>query len=193
MDLSAVSALRELLASTEWPRLTERFGQGIRRATRRPGGLLVVGTPDFEPWHVTAHLDEEAGLAGAPELVPTLVRYAPPPDAPVHLAVPLDRLQETGRGEAVLVVAPDDSPDALLERLSDAKKHGATLLAVDSGDRQLHDLVHDELVVPQGGPQAVTFDTVTHLVTAATVATDSGGVRTRIGRLLDRLTGPIDE
>src|SRR5207248_4844669 len=193
LDLAGVSTRRELLAGTEWPRLTERFGRLLRRSTRTPGGLLVVGTPDNEPWHVAAHLDEESRLAGIPELLPTLVRYNAPPNAPKHLAFDLRRLELAQRGESVLVVAPDEAPEPLLERLTDARRQGATVLAVDQGDRELEAVAHDTLIVPSGDLTTVSFDSVTHLLTAATVTTERRGLRDQVGRLLDRVTGsPIE-
>ena len=49
----------------------------------------------------------------------------------------LARLEEARRGESLLVVSPQAAPDRLLERVSDARRSGATILALDRGDRQL--------------------------------------------------------
>ena len=57
-----------------------------------------MGTPEFEPWHLTAHLDDESRLSGIAALAPTLVRWSPPADAPPHLAIGLARLRQ--RNEA---------------------------------------------------------------------------------------------
>ena len=86
MDKRQVQLLRDLLASSGWVERTRDFAGSLRRSTTRPGGLLLVGTPKEEPWHLAAHLDDEARFSGRPELTPTLVRYAPPPGAPPHLA-----------------------------------------------------------------------------------------------------------
>ena len=59
-----MAALRELLAPTGWLERTRRLGKALRGCTRSPGGLLVVGTPGEDPWHVTAHLEDEARLGG---------------------------------------------------------------------------------------------------------------------------------
>src|SRR3954468_7631357 len=126
--------MRELLAPTGWVDRTRSFAKSLRksRVGRTPGGLLLVGTPTTEPWHLTAHLDDEARWFDIPELTPTLVRWAPPADAPAHLAVSLSRLEAVGHGETVLVIAPDDPTESLLERVSDARRSGAVVLAVDS-------------------------------------------------------------
>jgi hypothetical protein len=187
-----VQLLREVLSSTGWIDRTRGFARSLRRSTDGPGELLLVGTPTEEPWHLAAHLDEEARYANLQGLAPTLVRWSPPPGAPAHLSVGLDRLEDSGRGETVFVVAPDEPTEKLLERLADARRAGATVLALDCGDSDLADLAHDELVVPPGGLVApgehsglalpmsaaglsdvdltlpgVSFETVQHLVSAA--------------------------
>ena len=127
------------------------FGRAVRSSTRSAGGLLVVGTPGFEPWHLTAHLDEESRLAGIPSLMPTLVRWSPPPDAPPHLRVGLSRLEAARRGETLFVVSSETAPVPLLERVSDARRVGATILALDTGDPELDAMAHETLVVPAPG------------------------------------------
>jgi len=94
-----VATLRALLAPTGWLDRTRAFARGLRKATRTPGGLLLVGTPAEEPWHLTAHMDEESRLSGIPELMPTLVRWEVPAGAPPHLRVGLERLEAARRGE----------------------------------------------------------------------------------------------
>jgi hypothetical protein len=212
VDRSRIAALREVLAVTGWVDRTARFGRSLRQAGHRPGGLLVVGTPAEEPWHLTAHLDEEARWGGIRELTPTLVRWQPPPGAPAHLSVGLDRLEHAGRGETVFVVAPDAAPAELLERVHDAKSDGATVLALDGGDDELEDLAHEALtvpgeagglvtppdaglVVPLGAGEllpAISFDLVSHLVSAAAGDPDPllrRGPRHRLARMLDLLSG----
>src|SRR5437773_1382335 len=69
MDAVRVSALRESLAGTGWLERTGDFAGALRSAVsgRASSGLLLVGTPRYEPWHLAAHLDagdrELAGLA----------------------------------------------------------------------------------------------------------------------------------
>jgi hypothetical protein len=119
VDTDQVAALRALLAPTGWLERTRAFVRSLRQATRTPGGLLLVGTPGEEPWHLTAHLDEESRLAGIPELAPTLVRWTVPDQAPPHLRIGLERLEAARRGETVFVVTPEAAPVPLLERVSD--------------------------------------------------------------------------
>ncbi|GAA3144502.1 hypothetical protein GCM10020001_079450 [Nonomuraea salmonea] len=130
MDSGSVALLRELLAETGWLERARELGLALR-ATRSPGGLLLVGTPDDEPWHLTAHLADEARFSGLSQLTPTLLRWAPPPDAPPHLRVGLDRLEQAGRGETLFVLAEQQAPVPLLERVDDARRTGGD----DPGDR----------------------------------------------------------
>ncbi|MBP2702558.1 hypothetical protein JOL79_01925 [Microbispora sp. RL4-1S] len=189
MDAASVNLLREVLASTGWLERTRDLGLALR-TTRSPGGLLVVGTPDDEPWHMTAHLADEARLSGLAQLSPTLVRWQPPPDAPTHLRVGLDRIRGAGRGETLFVVAESRAPVPLLERVDDARRTGATILALDGGDPELESLAHDAVVIPQEGA-ALSFDGAQHLVSAAAgEITRRPGLRERLARLADRVTGP---
>lgn len=180
--------LREALAGTEWVERTRELGLALR-ATRSPGGLLLLGTPAEEPWHLTAHLADEARLAGLPQLAPTLVRWSVPVGAPAHLSVDVSRLAQTGRGETLLVVAEERAPVPLLERVDDARRTGATILAIDGGDADLEDLAHDALPVPANAP--LSFDGAQHLVgMAAAEPTRRAGLRDRLARLLERISGP---
>ncbi|WP_049575469.1 hypothetical protein [Nonomuraea sp. SBT364] len=188
MDSGSVSLLRELLAETGWVERTRELGRALR-TTRSPGGLLLVGTPDDEPWHLTAHLADEARLSDLPQLAPTLVRWAPPPGPPPHLRVSLDRIQRAARGETLFVVAGERAPVPLLERVDDARRTGATILALETGDPELSGLAHDSLAVPARGP--ITFDGAQHLVsTAAGELPHRPGLRDRLARLLTRVSGP---
>jgi hypothetical protein len=191
VDADQVATLRALLAGSPWLEQARGFGRALRRP-RSGEGLLVVGTPTYEPWHVTAHLDDEARLAGIPELTPTLVRWAPPPGAPAHLSIGLARLEAAQRGETLFVVAEDSAPVPLLERVNDARNVGATILALDEGDPELDALAHEALAVPE----SLSFDAGQHLVSAAagerdaSSATRGRSLRDRLARLLDTVTGP---
>lgn len=208
MDSTRVRLLREVLAQSGWVERTRGFASALRRVPE-PGRLLLVGTPDEEPWHLAAHLDDEARFSGLQQLSPTLVRWSPPPGAPPHLSVTMARLEAASRGETVFVVAPDIAPAPLLERISDARRIGATVLSIDGGDDELGSLVHDRLVVPSGAdtrlalpsssddvadvPTRLTPDIelVTHLVSVAAGESERpSSTRARLALLLERLSGP---
>ncbi|ANZ19073.1 hypothetical protein SNOUR_29140 [Streptomyces noursei ATCC 11455] len=211
MDAVRVALLREVLAGTEWIEATRRFAGSLRAAVApHGGGLLLVGSAGYEPWHLAAHLDDEAAWSGLPELSPTLVRHRVPAGAPAHLAVGPGRLAAAGRGATLLVVTPE-SPDAgLLEKVHDARRNGATVLALDSGDRDLHALAHDALIAappPDDGaaapaapdpprPPDLDLDTVQHLVSAAAgensrpEARHHRRFRDRLARLAEALAAP---
>jgi len=193
VDAARVAALRELLASTSWVERTRGFARTMRTSTTLPSGLLLVGTPDDEPWHLTAHLSDEAQLANLPQMRPTLIRWQAEPDAPAHLAVTVQRLEHATRGETVVVVAEEDAPEGLLQRAWDARKAGATVLSLDGGDTELHDVAHESLSVVTSDLVEVSFDSVQHLVSAAVGEVPVGsrrGFRDRLGRMLDTMTGP---
>jgi hypothetical protein len=211
MNSEQVAALRALLAPTGWLDRTRMFAGALRRSARTPRGLLVVGTTAYEPWHMTAHLEDESRYAGLPELSPTLVRWAPPPDAPPHLSVGLGRLREASRSETLLVVSADTAPAELLERVDDVRRRGATIFALDRGDPELDNLAHESMAVPEM-TAPVSFDAAQHLVSAAVGDCRRGsstagerrlgpghdpghaaGLRSRLARLLDSVTGtPAD-
>lgn len=196
MDAVRVALLREVLAGTEWPAAARRFAGALRSSVvPQGGGLLLVGTAAYEPWHLAAHLVDEAAWSGQPELAPTLVRHRVRAGDPAHLAVGLGRIAAAGRGQTLLMVAPDRPDAALLERLHDARRSGATVLSLDGGDREVQGLAHEALAVT--GTAEVDLDTVQHLVGAA--AGESGlppvrhgrrGLRGRLSRLADQLTAP---
>jgi hypothetical protein len=170
VDGNQVTTLRALLAPTGWLDRTRAFTLGLRKATRSPGGLLLVGTPDDEPWHLTAHLDEESRLAGIPELMPTLVRWQVPAGAPAHLRVGLERLEAARRGETLFVISPSSAPVPLLERVDDARRIGATIFALDQGDPELDALAHETMAIKPGLPGAagaVSFGAAQHLISSA--------------------------
>jgi hypothetical protein len=219
MNADQVEALRALLAPTGWLDRTSSFARALRRSTRTPSGLLLVGTSGYEPWHMAAHLEDESNLTGLRELAPTLVRWHPEPDAPAHLSIGLDRLRATTRGETLLVVSPEPAPAQLLERVSDVRKTGATVFALDADDPELDGLAHEALPV-RPGIAPLSFEAAQHLVSGA-VAEDgdlvglrhsasrpsrspgsgeaAGSVRgivtlrARLARLLDAVSGPAGD
>jgi len=205
VNTAQVEALRTLLASSGWLERSRYFGRALRARSRTPNGLLIVGTPSFEPWHMAAHLEDESRYAGVPELAPTLIRWAPPPDAPPHLRVGIDRIERAGRAETLLVVGSDDAPDTLL------------IFALDRGDDELDSLAHESLAVrPVLDP--VSFDGAQHLVSMAAGEADPadsrcassghaesetgdscpggpsrlGNMRDRLARLLNAVSGSLD-
>ncbi|MFF7767708.1 hypothetical protein ACFZC7_14505 [Streptomyces massasporeus] len=195
MDAVRVALLREVLAGTEWLGATRRFAGALRGSVvSHGGGLLLVGTPEYEPWHLAAHLVDEAAWSGTPELAPTLVRHDARPSDPTHLAVGLGRLEAARRGETLLVVAPDGPAAPLLERVSDARRAGATVLALGAGQGELPSLAHEALAVPDGSE--LDLDTVQHLVSAAAgenalpAPRGRRRLRDRVARLAEHLTAP---
>jgi hypothetical protein len=177
------------MTGSRWLEQAKSLGRALRTSPRSAGGLLIVGTPEFEPWHMTAHLDDESRLSGVAELAPTLVRWAPPAGAPPHLSVGLARLEAARRGETLFIVAEDSAPVPLLERVNDARKTGATILALDSDDPELDALAHEALAVPR----TLSFDAGQHLVSAAAgegSSTARRGLRQRLAKLLDTVAGP---
>lgn len=218
MDLTRASLLREMLTGTELGSRTTEFGYALRRFTTRRSGLMLFGPVDDEPWHLTAHLDDELHRAGVEDLRPSLVRWAPPPDAPPHLAIGLDRLRDAGRGESLLVVAEDAPADTLLERISDVRRRGTTIFSIGNGNTELTSLSHEtlvpELLVPDGlgwttrsieyehdEPQSAlsevdsqtdeSFETAQHLVSLAAADEEAGrsGWRRRLRNAIERLSG----
>ncbi|AGJ54615.1 hypothetical protein AB0K64_26925 [Streptomyces sp. NPDC053741] len=195
MDAVRVALLREVLAGTEWPTAARGFARTLRSSVvPRGGGLLLVGTEVYEPWHMAAHLADESTWSGLPQLRPTLVRHRVEPDDPAHLAVGLGRIETAGRGETLLMVAPERPDAGLLERVHDARRAGATVLSLDGGDTEVRGLAHEALTVPDDGE--VDLDTVQHLVSAAAgenvavAPRGRGSFRDRLSRLADQLTAP---
>ncbi|MFF7444790.1 MULTISPECIES: hypothetical protein [unclassified Streptomyces] len=195
MDAVRVALLREVLAGTEWLGATRRFAGVLRGSVvSHGGGLLLVGTPAYEPWHLAAHLVDEAAWSGTPELAPTLVRHGARPSDPAHLAVGPGRLAAVRRGETLLVVSPEGPGAGLLERVHDARVAGATVLALGSGEGELAAMAHESLAVP--ADTDLDLDTVQHLVSAAAGENALPTPRARrrfldrLSRLTDQLTAP---
>jgi hypothetical protein len=186
MDASSLSAVREALTGSPLLAATRSFAGSLRGAvTRRTArGLLLVGTAQYEPWHLAAHLDDEATWSAVPQLSPLLIRrQAGPPRGPGREPRPgLERLAAAGRGETVLVVSPGAAEPGLLERVRDARRGGAVVLALETGDPELGELAHERLTVDE--PAEPGFDLVQHLVSAAA----GEQPRSRLGRLVRQFT-----
>lgn len=192
MDRSEARILRELLEAGHgraWLDEADGFAAALRAAPRQVGGLLLVGPGAAEPWHMTAHLAQDARLAGLDQLVPTLVRGAPEPDAPAHLNAGLDRISSAGRRDAVLVVASQDPEPVVLDRLADARRSGARVLTLGQQAPLAGDLAHESLLVPQTADMP-SFDGAQHLVAAAAVDARQRGLLTRLRRWVETVNGP---
>lgn len=155
------------LASGGWLDSARAFASSLRTAGHEPGRLLLVGTPEEEPWHLAAHLDDAARWRGIPSLQPVLARWHVPEGAPAHLSVGIDAVHRAARGTTVLVATPTDPGDRLLERLDDARRGGASLFALHPGSAPLDELVHESLVLPDRGLVVERFATATHVLSAA--------------------------
>jgi hypothetical protein len=160
MDLAGADRLHRVLGDSLTADLLD-FSDELYGAPREPGRLFVVGPDHDEPWHFVAHLAAEAERHHVDRLVPTWLRWTVPPGAPPHLAMSVDRLAAAARQETVLVVGSAKQPDALLERVSDARRRGALIMAVHDGDRDLDDLAQESVTV-----DSPLFDPAQHLVTA---------------------------
>ena len=159
MDRDQAVALRELLVATsaapDWVAASAEFGLAVQAAPKSAGGLLVAGPADAEPWHFTAHLADEAQWARLPMLTPTLLRSAPAAGAPAHLSVGWERLTQSGRGEALLVVAEIDPQDELLERIQKARRGGTRILALARSAPELRGIAHETLLVPSARDERI--------------------------------------
>ncbi len=108
--------------------------------------------------------------------------------------VGLGRLAAARRGETLLVVSPQGPGPALLERVHDARRAGATVLALGPGEGDLVTMAHESLAVPEGTD--LDLDTVQHLVSAAAgenavpSGRGRGRFRDRLSRLAESLTAP---
>ena len=123
---------------------SQRFAQvlgGQERSLR----LFVLGSPDFEPWHFTAHLAEEAEQVGRRDLAPTLLRWKIPPGAPQHLSNSTDEISSVARNGTLLVVSPHGDSGDLLNRVDDARKQGSHILAIHQEGSELIGLSHEVL------------------------------------------------
>ena len=93
--------------------------------------------------------------------------------------------------ETLLGVAPGATPERLLDRLDDARRSGALVMAIENGDRDLRSVANESLTVPdQDG--APFLDVVQHVVSQTAPSLRSRrrrGVRSKLGDLLDKMQG----
>jgi hypothetical protein len=181
MESSHIQRFRRLLRELRLDDASVEFAEALgSEESARSDSLLVVGTPECEPWHFVAHLADEARASGRLDLVPTWIRWAPPRSAPGHLSISVNRLAEVRRGDTILVIAPNNASEQLLDRVSDAKDQGGRVLSLHRDDRDLAGLAHEALLVPATAPPE-TFDVVQHLV--ANTASGRSSRRARRGRV----------
>jgi hypothetical protein len=181
MESSHIKRFRRLLRELRLDDASVEFAEALgSEESARSDSLLVVGTPECEPWHFVAHLADEARASGRLDLVPTWIRWAPPRSARGHLSISVNRLAEVRRGDTILVIAPNNASEQLLDRVSDAKDQGGRVLTLHRDDRDLAGLAHEALVVPATAPPQ-TFDVVQHLVANTTSGRSSR--RARRGRV----------
>lgn len=163
MNLLQCEGWARRLRNVSWYGDLRQLGRSIRGS--RPSGsqLLVVGHPDDQPWHLTAHLEMLADFRGLPELRPTLVRGA---DIPAQ------------RNDAILIVSEQRIPATVLERLDDARSRGATLLGLCGEDPDLTSLAHESVsldphALDLGIPGLVgDFELASHMLGVAAAAPD---------------------
>jgi hypothetical protein len=196
MDLSQAQLLRDVLEGTGVLEETDEFANALRRSTRTPSGLLITGPANDEPWHLTAHLDDEARHSGNQLMRPTLLRWNVHPGDPAHLAIGMERLVDTRRGESVLVVAEtatDDDLSPLLERVADARRRGAAVFALQDVESELSGVASETITLDDFPTGLLSFDTSQHLLSLAVgraeLTEGRPGLRARLGRLLDAWGG----
>jgi hypothetical protein len=162
---------------------TVQFAGALGGRREESNRLLVVGTPEFEPWHFVAHMSEEAQRQGRSDLRPTLMRWEIPVGAPPHLAVSVDDIAHATRDQTVLVLPSGTRSWELLERVSDAKRGGARIMSVHRGDDDLASLSHEMLSVdPRRADR--DYDVTQHIVTDVAPGHDAlrPGARWRLRR-----------
>ena len=169
------------------------FARALRTSTRARGGLLLIGTPADEPWHLAAHLDDESRLSGIAGLAPTLVRWNAPADAPPHLRVGLERLAAPGAAKRCSwsrrIPPPRRCWNGSATPAGSAPRSWRSPRAIPNWMGWLTTRSR----VPPGSTSPVSFTVAQHLVSAA--AGDRGphprrGVRERLAHLLDVVSGP---
>jgi len=194
MDLSQAQLLRDVLEGTGLLEETDEFARALRSSTRLANGLLIAGPANDEPWHLTAHLDDAARHSGNQLLRPTLLRWNVHRGDPAHLAVGMERLVDTRRGESVLVIAETATADItpLLERIADARRRGAAVFALQDSKSELSGVASETITLDDFPTGLLSFDNSQHLLSLAVgraeLTEGKPGLRARLGRLLDAWT-----
>lgn len=164
MDISGSSVRRWLRELGPFGVETCRFARKLGETRPSSERLFVLGTPEFEPWHFVAHLGEQATRFGRADLVPTLMRWQVPDNAPAHLSVGVDGVAHATRRDTFLVIAPGGDAPELLERVADAKRVGSRIMSMHRDQADLGDLSHETLTVdPSRDDRA--FEITQHVVT----------------------------
>ena len=143
---------------------TLRFAHALGERRDVSERLMVIGTPEFEPWHFVAHLGEEAKRGRRTDLIPTLMRWEVPQGAPPHLSVSVSELNHITRNQTLLIVSSCNHSPQLLERITDAKKRGSRIMAIHRDDEDLADISHEMLSVDPMRDEH-DFDLTQHLIT----------------------------
>ena len=202
VDVSRVMVLREMLASSGWVERTQGFARTMRRRTTEPGGLLLVGTPEAEPWHLAAHLDDESRLVRHPAAEPhtgSLPGAAGCPRSPVRDAgATRGRAQGRDGLRRQRGVRTRDAARARMGRpqagcdRSFARRRRRRAARCRSRVSCRAVAAEPTLVVPE--LDVVSFDSVQHLVSVAAgeaaQSPSSTSVRERMAKLLEHIAGP---
>src|SRR5436305_6356590 len=103
------------LRGASWYDELRNLGGALRAPRRESSRLLIVGHPEDQPWHLTAHLEMLAQFRQLPELYPTLVR---------------SELIASHPEDAILVVSELAVPEGILEQVQDARTQGSTVFGL---------------------------------------------------------------
>ncbi len=174
MDISGSTMRRWLRELGPFGAETCRFARRLGDTSPSSERLFVLGTPDFEPWHFVAHLGEQATRYGRTDLVPTLMRWRVPANAPAHLSVGVNNVAQACRRDTFLVIAPGGEAPELLERVADAKRVGSRIMSMHRDQGDLADLSHEALSVDPSRDERA-FEITQHVVTDS--APEEAGIR----------------